>query len=70
MRRQEENELVRWVAERKEPGTRQRGRPKERPRAATRGDGKAVGLSKADDKIEWRMVSRRPITLYSSVLNN
>lgn len=60
VKRMEENEFVRWAAERREPGTRKRGRPRKRWMDCVRDDGRVVDLDKVDDRIEWREVSRRP----------
>ena len=60
VKRMEENEFVRWSAERREPGTRRRGRPRKRWMGCVRDDGRVVDLDKVDDKIEWRKLSRRP----------
>ena len=63
VKRMEENEFVRWSAERREPGTRKRGRPRKRWIGCVRDDVRVVDLDKVDDKIEWRKVWRRPNAL-------
>ena len=63
VKRMEENEFVRWSAERREPGTRRRGRPRKRWIGCVRDDVRVVDLDKVDDKIEWRKVWRRPNAL-------
>ena len=60
VKRMEENEFVSWSAERREPGTRKRGRPRKRWMGCVRDDGRVVDLDKVDYRIEWRKVSRRP----------
>ena len=63
VKRMEENEFVRWSAERREPGTRRSARRRKRWMGCVRDDGRVVDLDKVDDKIEWRKVWRRPNAL-------
>ena len=56
VKRMEENEFVRWSAERREPGTRRRGRPRKRWMGCVRDDVRVVDLDKVDDRIEWKMM--------------
>ena len=60
VKRKEEDEFVRWSAERRETGTRKRRRPKKRWMDCVRDDGKVVDLSRVGDRRQWRAVSRRP----------
>ena len=59
VKRKEEDEFVRWSAERRETGTRKRGRPRKRWMDWVRDDGKLVDLSRVGDR---RAVLRRPDT--------
>ena len=56
----EKEEFVRWSAERRETGTRKRGRRRKRWMDCVRDDGKVVDLSRVGDRRQWRAVSRRP----------
>ena len=58
VKRMEVKDLVRWAMERKEPGTRSRGRPINRWMDCARDDGRVVDLDKVNDRIEWSKVSR------------
>jgi hypothetical protein len=60
VKRMEAKELVRWAMERKEPGTRSRGRPRKRWMDCVKDDGRVVDLDKVNGRVEWSRVSRRP----------
>ena len=58
MKRKEEDELVRWSAERRETRTRKRGQLRKRWMDCVRDDGQVVDLSRVGDRRQWRVVSR------------
>ena len=60
VKRKEEDEFVRWSAERRETGTRKRRRPKKRWMDCVRDDGKVVDLSRVGDRRQWRGQRCRP----------
>ena len=60
VKRKEEDEFVRWSAERRETGTRKRGRRRKRWMDCVRDDGKVVDLSRVGDRRQWRGQRCRP----------